>query len=138
MKMWWPFTRKPSETSLLCLTITKLAAEIQLQSESNRKMSEKLLAAVTEKDAQIKLVLESKFQQYVVQSPARETPKQEPESIEHLSDVSEMSEASAEAEVIKNTKASNQADTELEALLLEEFEEIAQEHAEAHGQQAQA
>jgi hypothetical protein len=136
----WPFKRtpKPSETAELLKTVTKLAAEVALNSEANRKMSEKLLELAASKDAQIKLVLESKFQQYVVMAPARDTPAQEPESFEHLADVSEMSEQTAEDEVEKATARQRKADEELEQALRGEYEELAAEHEASHGKEPQA
>lgn len=125
-------TRKPSELTELLNVVLKLTAELQAQSESNRKTSEKLLEALTERDAQIRLVLESKFQPMIQMVPTRTEPKQEPDSIEHLADVSEVSEASAEAEMVKSTKAFNQASATLEQDLTVEFTELAREHAQSH------
>lgn len=131
--MWpWKRTPKPSETSLLCLTITKLAAELQAQSESHRKLSEKLLTLAEEKDKQIKLVLESRFEERVEMWPPRVTPPQILDNPEHLSDVSEMSESETEKEMEKVTARQREADSALEASLKEELADIAREHAEAH------
>jgi len=132
MKIRWPFTRKQSETLKLLETVSNLAGELAAQSQANRAFAEKLLALAAEKDAQIKLVLESKFQNYVQMMPARPAEPREPESIEHLSDVSEMSEVSAEEQVEKSTKRERDADEALEAALRGEFEELSKEHAEAH------
>ncbi len=107
-------------------------------------MSEKLLEAVQEKDAQIRVVLESKFQQAVAFYPPRPEEKREPESAEYLADVSEMSEASAEQEAIKATTRYREASAEAEkamaydaqAEIIEELEAIQAEHAEAHAQRA--
>ena len=138
--MMWPFKRTPkqSETSLLLATVSSLAAEMVAQSESSRRISTELLARLTERDAQIRMVLESKFQQYVTMAPARTEKPQEPESTEYLADVSEMSEASAEAMVEKNTRDSKAADETLKDALAEEFEALAVEHAEAHRETVQA
>lgn len=135
----WPFkgTPKPSETSLLCSTITELATELRLQAESYRKLSEKLLDMNSEKDSQIRLVLESKFQQYVV-SPTVGAIQGEPESTEYLADVSEMSEASAEIQAAKDTKRYNVASEEFEKELEAEFLELAAEHENSHRQGAEA
>lgn len=136
----WPFKRTPkqSELSLLANSLTKLSAEVIAQSEANRKMSEKLLDLAASKDAQIKLVLESKFQQYVVMAPARDIPPPVPESYEHLADVSEMSEQTAEDEVEKATARQKKADEELEQALRANFDELAAEHATSHGEEPQA
>lgn len=135
----WKRTPKPSETALLLSAVTHLTAQVISQAESQRKMSEKLLAAVEEKDNQIRMVLESKFQPYVTVLPERKDKPQEQEDPQYLSDVIEMSEQSAEAEVIKATTAYNNAETELAKQLawtpeeLEEgFQDLAKEHAEAH------
>lgn len=132
--MWpWKRTPKPSETSQLCQAITDLAKELRAQSQSQRELSARLLDLVSEKDAQIKVVLESKFQHYVTAFPPRIEKPAEPENIEHLADVSEVSEQAAEDAMITSTTKSNQATTELEKQLRDDFLELAQEHAEHAG-----
>lgn len=122
----WNRTPKPSVTSLLCLTITKLAAELSAQVEANRELAKHLLATISEKDQQIKLVLESKFEQHVIAFPAAPRPRIEPEDLQHLSET-EMSPESTQAAVHQDTKAYQNATAELEKQLAEEFAEIAKE-----------
>jgi len=129
--MWWPFTQKPSEVSELIKLVSDLTRHQQLQSD-------KILELAREKDRQIKMVLESKFIPYVQMMPPRAEKPSEPDSIEHLADVSEMSEETAEAEVERATRREREATANLEESLRQEYESIAQEHAEAHGQKAQA
>jgi hypothetical protein len=127
----WNRTPKPSETSLLCLTITKLAAEISAQSEANRELAKHLLATISEKDEQIKLVLESKFEQRVIAFPATPRPRIVPEDFQHLSET-EMSPESTQAAVDSDNKAYQKATEDLEKDLAEEFAQIFREHTEAH------
>lgn len=137
--MWrWKSTKKQSETSLLTSTIEMLAAELRQQSESQRKLSEKLLDLVTERDAQIRLVLESKFEQRIVMQPARQEAREEPADTAYLQDVTEMAKESTVIGVDKDSKAYTEATAELETELSREFEELAAEHTAAHGQEAQA
>jgi hypothetical protein len=125
MKTWFNFTRKPSEVSELISLVADLAKNLQKQSET-------ILELAREKDRQIKMVLESKFQPFVQMMPPRVEQPREPESFEHLADVSEMSEATADAEMERATKREREADASLEEALREEFQSIAQEQAEAH------
>lgn len=136
----WPFKRtpKPSDATVLADLAMRLAGQLERQSQSSQNLNQKFLASIAEKDAQIRLVLESKFQQYVTSYPPRPERPQAPEDIEHLSDVSEMSESSVENQMEKNTTAYNKASDTLAEELQREFLEIAQEHAKAHGHEAQA
>ena len=127
----WNRTPKPSETSLLCHTITKLAAELSAQSEANRELAKHLLATISEKDQQIKLVLESKFEQRVIAFPARPQIVAEPESLEHLSET-EMSAESIDAAIEQDNRRYESATNTLAEELSQEFAEIAREHLEAH------
>jgi hypothetical protein len=127
----WNRTPKPSETSLLCLTITKLAAELSAQSEANRELAKHLLATISEKDQQIKLVLESKFEQRVVSYPVYTGIKREPEDLSSLSET-EMSAESTQAAIDQDNERYETASKTLAEELSREFAELAKEHVEAH------
>jgi hypothetical protein len=94
--------------------------------------SEKLLELAQQKDAQIRMVLESKFQPFVQMMPPRIEQTRQPESFDHLADVTEMSEEVAEAEMERATRREREATAALEESLREEYQAIAQEQAEAH------
>ena len=125
-------TPKPSSESAILATLNSVVAELA----ASRKLTEKVIELAAQKDAQIKLVLESKFQNYVVMHPARPKAEEIPETFEHLADVSEVSANAAEDEMEASTAAQRKADAALEAALAEEFTKIAAEHAEAHEVQA--
>jgi hypothetical protein len=131
MKMWWRSMQKPSEVSELIKLVADLTRNLQAQSD-------KILELASEKDRQIRMVLESKFVPYVQMIPERREKPSEPDNIEHLADVSEMSEEVAEAEVERATKRERDATAVLDQYLQEEFQSIAQEHAEVHGEKVQA
>lgn len=121
-------TPKPSETALLVETITKLTAELLAQSQDNRQTDKALLEMLKERDAQIRLVLEAKFEQRVVMYPPKTEAAPEPADTEHLQDVSEMSESEATRQVEKSTQGYKQATVDLE----ESLRELAEEHQAAH------
>ena len=130
-------TRRQSKTSPLIRALTNLTKELIAQSKANREFAEKLIVLAQEKDAQIKLVLESKFQEFVTTYPKRPEVPKVPEDPQALSDVTEVSEETAEAEMVASNTREKAATKSLEESLEEEFQEIAKEHAEAHGQQVQ-
>jgi hypothetical protein len=125
MMPFWKRTPKPSESPALHEIIRE-------QSKALASLSQQLALLLAERDAQIRLVLESKFQPYVQMMPARETPKVEPDPIEHLADVSEMTEESAETEAVKATTRYNAAEAEFQKQLDAELEDLQKEHEEAH------
>ena len=128
----WKRTPQPSEVEQLCNTIRDLAKEVIAQSAANGQLTQKLLAALSEKDAQIRSVLDSQFQQRVTLFPPRPQPVIAPEDLEHLSDVTEMSEQATKEALEQSDRGYQQATVELKSALGEELAEIMREHEEAH------
>jgi len=128
----WKRTPQPSEVEQLCNTIRDLAKEVIAQSAANGQLTQKLLAALSEKDAQIRSVLDSQFQQRVTVFPPRPQPPSYPGNIQDLNDVSEMSEESAK-ELIDQVNANYKNATDrMEEEFKKEFLSIATEHEEDH------
>lgn len=130
-------TPKPSETELLLGTISQLATEVKEQSAAQRDLSSKLFGLLTERDAQLRIMLESRFESRIEMYPPKPPIVQQPEDTQHLEDVTGISEASATHLVEKDTAAYNKATETLEEDLEVEFAILATEH-QAHHREPQA